>query len=291
MKLHFYTKDTASYSFNSIIEIMDDEEFKILNQEESIEQILNGDDVLELISENDWFKLVSEIDMLFDINNDGVFDWIEKTNEYYDFFDLMLHDLRCNLEDDKGDVKSVYSCELSDSRKFSDAILSLYIPDFYCGNGEPEGAQLALNMVDCFMRDNKWNIGFYDANDVLINDIEDWSKINKLDITTIKPVVWFGKHDIIPECWSITPETTDLFIKQFWADYYEGALPYICNACDGIGIYYSVAEYGLDYDETIFEKIKAGCPINLNLVNENRANALYNLIIQIYNENKCKTNS
>ena len=69
---------------------------------------------------------------------------------------------------------------------------------------------------------------------------------------------------------------SDVLYKN-WGDYYEGALPYICNAEDGLGIYYSVWEYGLDYDDSIFDDIKRSCPIDLNLANEDRTNALFNL--------------
>ena len=286
MKLHFFTKETATYSFDSFFEIMEDEEFELLNQNETIESILNSERVIDSIRENDWYDLVNIIDPLFDMTNNGVFDWEEKTCDYYDFYNRMLHELNCNLENNAGEVISTYFCELSDRLGFSDSILSLYIPNFYCGNGEPEGAQLALKMVECFMESNQWNVAFYDADNELITDIASWSKKHILDIRTIKPIVWFGNNDIIHECWSITPETTDLFIKEFWGDYYEGALQYICNANAGCGIYYSVWEFGLDYDKSIFDDIKNKCPINLELLNENRVNALFNLIIQIYNEHK-----
>lgn len=62
-------------------------------------------------------------------------------------------------------------------------------------------------------------------------------------------------------------------------------MPYICNAEGGLRIYYSVWEYCLDYDDSIFDDIKRSCPIDLNLANEDRTNALFNLIVSIYNEN------
>ena len=43
MNLHFYTREKSSYSYNSIIELMDDEKFVALNQETTAEDILNSD--------------------------------------------------------------------------------------------------------------------------------------------------------------------------------------------------------------------------------------------------------
>ena len=286
MKLHFYTLDTSPYVFNYYLDIINDDEFKSLLQHEDVDSILNSDDVEDIIRDEYWEELKDVISSLFDLRTNGVFDWNEKTNEYYEHFDRMLHFLNCSLEYDSGDTVKVYSCELSDSRSFEDDTFSFYIPNFSCGNGEPEGAQLALNIADHFMRANQWHYGFYDANGRLITDIASWAKTNTLDIRTINPVVWFGHDDDIPECWSITPKTTDLFIKEFWGDYYEGALLHICDAAAGLGIYYSVWEYGLDYDSSIFEDIKNRCPINLDLINEDRTNALYNLIVSVYNENR-----
>ncbi|MBR4239061.1 MAG: hypothetical protein IKQ03_06595 [Prevotella sp.] len=265
---------------------MEDKKFDSFNRRITVEEILNSDEVLDIISDNDWSELIAAIDSLFDKTTNGVFDWNEKTGEYYDFFNEMLHDLNCSLENDAGDFISVYSCELSDGYSFYDHVFSLYIPNFYCGNGEPVGAQLALDMADCFMRDNQWHVGFYNNNNVLITDIASWAKNNILDIHAIIPIVWFGHDDDIQECWSITPKTSDLFIKEFWGDYYEGALLHICDANAGLGIYYSVWEYGLEYDPSIFESIKSRCPINIELANEERTNALYNLIVSIYNDNK-----
>ena len=287
MKLHFYTKKASSFSYNSIIKIMEDERFFALNQKAMIGEILNSDDVLDIISDNDWSELTAAIEPLFDKTTNGVFDWNKKTGEYYVFFNEMLHDLNCSLENEAGEVFSSYYCELSDRGCcFHDHIISLYIPNFYSGNGEPVGAQLALEMAEHFMNANQWHIGFYDANELLITDIASWAKNNMLDIRAITPVVWFGHDDDITECWSLTPKTSDLFIKEFWGDYYEGALLHICDADAGLGIYYSVWEYGLEYDSSIFEDIKSHCPINIDLANEERTNALYNLIVSIYNNNK-----
>lgn len=265
---------------------MEDEKFVALNQKKSVEDILNSDDIFDLISDNDWSELVTAIDSLFDKTTNGVFDWNEKTGEYYDFFNERLHDLNCSLENKAGVIISVYSCKLSDRYSFHDHVLSLSIPNFYCGNGEPIGAQLALKMADFFMTANQWHIGFYDAKEVLITDIASWAKNNTLDIRAITPVVWFGLDDDITECWSLTPKTSDLFVKEFWGDYFEGALLHICDSNAGLGIYYSVWEYGLEYDSSIFEDIKYRCPINIDLSNEERTNALYNLIVSIYNDNK-----
>lgn len=63
-------------------------------------------------------------------------------------------------------------------------------------------------------------------------------------------------------------------------------MPYICKANEGLGIYYSVREYGIEHDSSTFDEIKASCPINIDLSNEDRANALYNLVTSLYNKNK-----
>jgi hypothetical protein len=113
------------------------------------------------------------------------------------------------------------------------------------------------------MKNHHWNIGFYNNVGELITDVSVWAKNNLLDIKAITPVVWFGKPDFIAKCWSITPDTEDLFVSQFWGDYFEGALPYICKADEGLG--YSVWEYGLDFDANNFNVIKTNCPINVDL--------------------------
>ena len=289
MKLHYFTRDKASYSFESYVDIMKDEEFNLRVQEQALEDVLNSDDVLDLISDSDLSDIIIPIDSLFDMKTNGVFDWEDKTGEYYGLFDAKIRELCCNLETELGDIVREYRCELSDGYyNFSNDTFSLSLTNFYSGNGEPIGAQLALDIVEHFMKENHWNIGFYDDKN-LITDIPNWAKEHILDIKRITPIVLFGNHDVIHDCWSITPETNDLFIKQFWGDYYEGALHFICNADAGCGIYYSVWEYGLEYDSSIFESIKTDCPINLELANEIRTNALYNLIISLYNEYKADT--
>lgn len=285
MKFHFYTKQGSPYSFEYYIDICSDEEFMSKLNSEELLTILNSEDMLDLFRDADWVDLKDMIGTSFDMTTDGVFDWDDKTGEYYDHYDLMLHHLTCDLELDSGRIIDSYVCSLSDGWEFANGVFSIYINNFYCGNGEPEGAQLALNIVDNFIRSNQWNIGFYDESNILITDIVSWSKCNQLDINVITPIVWFGNPDCVHECWSITPKTTDLFVKEFWCDYYEGALPHICNADNGLGIYYSVWEYGLEYDDSIFNDIKCSCPVDLNLANVDRANALYNLIVSIYNEN------
>lgn len=288
MKLHFFTDKNAPYSFDYYIDIMSDEEFNQLSLDDTIIDILNSEDVLDCISDSDLGDLVVEaIDPMFDMSTNGMFDWNEKTGEYYDLFDAMLQELLCTTENDAGEIIKQFNCALDEFYDFTDSTFSFSPTNFYSGNGEPIGAQLALNIVDVFMKGNCWHIGFYDSNDNLITDIAKWSQNNILNIKTIKPIVWFGRSDEVSECWSLTPDTSDLFVKKFWGDYYEGALPFICKADDGI--YYSTFEYGLEYDYSIFEEdIKNSCPINIDLEKEERANALFNLISRIYNENKPK---
>ena len=257
-----------------------------------MEIILNGDDVRDLLND-DLFSgglsnLESIVSSMFEKTTNGVFDWNEKTGEYYDHFERMISFLSCNVEYDSGEIIAVYDCEFSDYFQFNGHILSFTLVGFFSGNGEPIGAQLALDLAECFMESNQWNVGFYNADGILVTDISSWARNNELNVEAITPIVWFGHSDDVQECWSITPKTSDLFIKEFWNDYYEGALEHICDASAGLGIYYSVWEYGLDYDESIFEEVKSRCPIDLSLHNVDRANALYNLIISIYNENKRK---
>lgn len=286
MKLHIYTKENLHYQFEHNLYLINDEEFRSRLEDKELLGFLNSDDIIDLLIDEDWTNLRELVDAQFDRTINGVFDWEEKTCDYYEHFDNMLHYLICDLEYDTGSVAGTYTCSLSDHWGFDNEILHLSIDNFHAGMGEPEGAQLALDLVDDFMRSNKWHIAFFDKNKTLIKDVIEWSRCNFLDINTIVPVVWFGKEDYIPECWSITPETTDLFIKEFWGDYYEGALPHICKADCGLGIYYSVWEYGLDYDMQIFEDVKNSCPIDITLANVERCNALYNLIVSIYNVNK-----
>lgn len=287
MRLHYFTENSAPYSFESIIDLLDDETFKSLNLREEVDEILNGEEVQDVLCDIYWDDLSSVIAALFDMATNGVFDWNEKTEEYYEHYDKMLHFLCCNLENESGRIIASYTCKLSDTRAFENGVHSFYLPNFYSGNGEPEGAQLALNLIETFMKSNQWNIGFYDADGILISDIASWAKNNiDLDIVSIKPVVWFGHADDLQECWSITPETTDQHIEDFWGDFYEGALEDICDASSGLGIYYSVWEYGLDYDESIFSDIRKNCPICLDLPQKERADALFKLVTSLYNENK-----
>lgn len=286
MRLHYYTLDSAPYSYEAFIAILDDEEFTLRRGHEELDELLNSNEVIDVLYEEDMEVLKSKIAVLFDLSTNGVFDWEEKTGEYFEHYEQMLHFLKCDLETNSGAVLSSFVCTLGESMSFCNGFHSLYIPNFYCGNGEPEGAQLALDLVDDFMRSNQWHVGFYDNNGLLITDIAHWSKNNVLDVTSIKPIIWFGHKDEIAECWSITPHTSDLFIKNFWDDYFEGALDYICQASSGLGIYYSVWEYGLNYDESLFKEIKSRCPIDIESLNLERANALYNLIISIYNKSK-----
>ena len=288
MKLHFFTKELAPFSFELYIDIIDDEEFKSWNQEEDIDSILSNDDIQDMIREEDWSDLSYTIGSLFDKTTDGVFDWVEKTKEYYAHFNRMLHYLNCALEcDGSGETIADYTCELCyEQSGFKNHLFSLYLPDFYCENGEPEGARLALSIIARFLKTNQWHIGFYDTNDRLITDITTWSKSNKLDIQAIKPIVWFGRIDTIHECWSITLKTTDSFMKKFWGGNLEGALSYICNGNAGAGIYYSIWEFGLYSGYMDFDDIKSQCPIDLNLDSISRANALFNLVESVYNEKK-----
>lgn len=287
MKLHFCTQDKAEYSFEYSLNIMSDDEYNSLIQEKEIDDILNSDEVLDLISNSDLDAIIEVIDSLFDKTSNGMFDWNDKCVEYYDLFDKSLQKLCCRLENEAGDFIKEYNCKLSDGYYiFSDKNLSVSLTNFNSGNGEPIGAQLALEMVELFMNTGQWHVGLIDSKNNLITNISAWAKDHILDIESIKPIVWFGRQEEFSECWSITPDTRDLFVNQFWGDYYEGALPYICKADEGLGIYYSVWEYDLDYDPSIFEDIKSSCPIDLSLNNEDRANALYNLVISIYNDNK-----
>lgn len=133
------------------------------------------------------------------------------------------------------------------------------------------------------MDSNDWNIGFFDKNGTLISDnnISTISEDNMCSLSEMKPVIWFGTKDVVTNCWSITPETEDSFIKDFWGEYYDGAMNFIFKA-DSSFFYYTVCEYSLDYDSKLFEKIKANCPIDLNLPQAERNNALHDLVKSEY---------
>lgn len=284
MKLHFFTEKTAPYSFELFVNLFEDEEFKTMIKKETIEEILNSHDVRESFYDSDRDELKEAIASLYDIKTNGVFDWEEETDEYYSHFDRMINYLRCNAEYDSGKIIAEFDCKLSDMFDLDDQTLSITVPGFYTGNGEPIGSQLALDLVENFLKENQWHVGFFDSNGALVTDVASWAKNNKLDIQAITPVVWFGLINDIQKCWSITPKTSDSFIKEFWDDYFEGALEHICNASAGYSFYYSVFEYGLNHDDSLFKSIKSCCPIDLSLPDADRANALYNLIISVYNE-------
>ena len=218
MKLHFYTKESAPYSFESFVDLFEDEEFKSLIREEKIEVIINSEEACEAFYDGDLDKLEEAIASLFDMNTNGVFDWTQKTDEYYDHFNRMIKYMNCKVEYDSGEIIAEYDCDLSDIFHLDGHTLYITLTNFYSGNGEPIGAQLALNLVERFMETNQWHVGLYDSKGLLVTDIESWAKNNKLDTQTITPVVWFGHKDDIQECWSITPKTSDSFIDEFWND-------------------------------------------------------------------------
>lgn len=246
MKLHFFTNIGAPYSFNASIEFIENKAFQ---ESYEIVDTLMGEDVLDQFIENYSADLTDAIDSIFDMKTNGRFNWHDKDKEYRLFYNKMLMLLNCDLEDENGIVHRHYTCELSEygaRSSFSDTIVFLYLGTLCYDNGNPAGTQLALNVVQEFMEKNKWHIGFWDAHGLFVNDIVTWSKSNVLNLNSITPVVWFGLSDDIVECWSITPDTTDYFINLFWSDYFNGALPLICNA--DVEFYYSEWEYALDYD-------------------------------------------
>ena len=289
MILHFCTQEETSYFFDYSLSIMDDERFDSLILEDEIDDILNSEEIIDMISNSDLDDIIEAIDPLFDKTSNGMFDWKAKTEEYYELFENMLKELNCRFENEAGDIIKIYNCELSDEDYyFSDDILSVSLTGFNSGYGEPIGAQLALEMTEVFMKAGQWHVGFFDSNKNLVTNISSWAKEHILDIAIIKPIVWFGSQDDISECWSITPDTSDLFLNQFWreedSDFLERASPYIFKADQDF--YFSLGEYGLEYDLSIFEEIKSSCPINIELPDEDRANALLNLVISIYNDRK-----
>ena len=176
MKFHFYTKEGCPYNFEYYIDICSDEEFTSSVNAHNLLTILNAEDICDLLSDEDWSDLSSLIHSLFDMSINGVFDWEDKTDEYYDHYDQMLHYLICDLEFDSGQVLESFAGSLSDKREFANGEFSICLDDFYAGNGEPTGARLALNLVDNFIRSNQWNIGFFDQDKKLISDIASWSK-------------------------------------------------------------------------------------------------------------------
>lgn len=276
MKLHFYTSESAPFSFELFTDVFK-EEGNLICQIDVLENKLNSEELLYYLWDLDWSSLKTAISSLFDKRTNGEFDWSEKTDEYYAHFDKMIAYMRCDLQDDSEIIIASYQCQLAENWKFSNPILSFPLSGFYCGNGEPEGTQLALDMIDIFLRENQWHIGFYDSHGTFVSDIKSWAGKNTYDRQRIIPLVWFGYDDCVQDIWSITLDTKDSFIKEFWGDYYGGALPYICGA-DPYLFYYSLCEYGLDYDETIFEDVKSRCPIDLDLDSQSRAEALFNLI-------------
>lgn len=278
MKLHFYTQESSPFAFESRVFIMDDEDFFLECREKNMSDILNCDDVRDSLYDNDWDSLRDVIDSLFDYAISGQFNWEDKTGDYYDHYARMFHYLHCNLENESGDTLKTYSCIFEEWFNFGEDTISMHLTNFYSGNGEPEGAQLALNIVGKFMKDNQWHVGFYDHDANLITDIRSWAKTNIMTQGTIKPIIWFGLDKLPVPCWSITPETDDKFIDGFWGDYYEGALVHIFHADEGLGIYYSVWEYGLECYEEVFDKVKKECPIDLSLSHADRNKALFSLI-------------
>ena len=91
MKFHFYTKEGCPYNFEYYIDICSDEEFTSSVNAHNLLTILNAEDICDLLSDEDWSDLSSLIHSLFDMSINGVFDWEDKTDEYYDHYDQMLH--------------------------------------------------------------------------------------------------------------------------------------------------------------------------------------------------------
>lgn len=195
MKLHFYTDKGSSYSYDDIMDLdMKDDDILSSYKEYiaahgkssgsyTIEEYLSdnySEDIVELLSDCDCCDLQDAIDGLFFYSTNGQFDWGDVTGSYYNNFDKMVSELKCDLQFDNDSIVSSFSAILNDGFSFvSSHSIELCLSNFYSGNGEPVGATATLEIIDKFMNNHSWHSGFYDKGN-LITDIKEWSKSNQL---------------------------------------------------------------------------------------------------------------
>lgn len=116
--------------------------------------ILIQDELLASLENFNWEEVRDTIDNLFIIPDCGEFDWEDECTRYYNHFENMVSYLKCILESDSGSTLAEFDVKFSDDFKFQGDKLYTSFPCFYCGNGEKEGTELALCIIENYMRNH-----------------------------------------------------------------------------------------------------------------------------------------
>ena len=285
MKLKLLSKDTTPVRFEDLIELTDD--LEIISKGMDVDaNMFNNDKFLKFFINdinNIWWdpgceNLMEWIDSQFDYTSKGEFSWECWSDEYYELHNQLMSHLMCYVISDNGDILREFKCKLAvDGVRVNliNNIIELPLPDFYTGNGELAGVKLAMRLIEHFIISNVWHIGLIDENGQLASDNELLQNSNAQKLT---PIVWFGLEESPTECWSITTETTDEELEEFWGDYISFEI--VCGADSMFD--YTIMEYGEDFDHRLFDHVKTTCPINLKASKGEREKALWDLILKSY---------